>query len=516
MNRIKKGSLLLLAVVVVLTIFLDLGNIPLLDPDEPVYAETAREMIKFGDYLSPRIYNEYWFDKPPMYYWLVAGSIHVFGEGEFAARFPAALMAFFTVIMLYCSVSNLFSEQAGLWSGLVLATSVQFVYLGKAAVTDTTLLFFLTGALLCYMHKKYWLMYVCMALATLTKGPIGFVFPVAITFLHIVCTAQWRRILEMHCLRGLFLYFVIALPWYYFMYQVHGMEFINTFLGFHNLTRFTTPEHPNRVLWWYYLPVILLGIFPWTGLLLQSLKSSVFDCRSEELSKMLFVQIWWLFVLIFFTISQTKLVSYVLPMFPSLAIMIGWNIARMQKENNPVHWSFVLGTGVVFVLMSIGWVIGEKYLPEVAFGGTVLCIVTLLLGASIIWTLLYSRNINFAAWLHVATGILTMVIAFSFLLPAVANRFSVKELVKVYQAQCKESQEVYVDKFLRPGFMYYSGKPGVKIEPKSGDLVAALNDAQKKYILVRGLELRRLKGLEEIPNIHEIKVIKDIYLLEKY
>lgn len=79
----------------------------------------------------------------------------------------------------------------------------------------------------------------------------------------------------MHCLRGLLLYFFIAAPWYYLMYQVHGMEFINTFLGFHNLTRFTTPEHPTRVLWWYYFPVIILGLFPWTGLLLQSIKASI-------------------------------------------------------------------------------------------------------------------------------------------------------------------------------------------------------------------------------------------------
>ena len=123
------------------------------------------------------------------------------------------------------------------------------------------------------------------------------------------------------------------------MYQVHGMEFINTFLGFHNLTRFTTPEHPTRVLWWYYFPVVILGLFPWTGLLLQSIKASITDSRSDDLEKMLFVNIWWLFVLIFFTISQTKLVSYILPMFPALAIVIGWNIARMQKETCRWSWS---------------------------------------------------------------------------------------------------------------------------------------------------------------------------------
>lgn len=103
-------------------------------------------MIQFNDYLSPRIYNEYWFDKPPMYYWLVAGAMHVFGDGRVCSAFSCSINGLLTVIMLYCSITRLFNERAGFWSALVLATSVQFFYLGKAAVTDTTLLFFLTGS----------------------------------------------------------------------------------------------------------------------------------------------------------------------------------------------------------------------------------------------------------------------------------------------------------------------------------------------------------------------------------
>ncbi|MCD7874058.1 MAG: glycosyltransferase family 39 protein [Acidaminococcaceae bacterium] len=381
-------------------------------------------------------------------------------------------------------------------------------------MTDTTLVFFLTEALLCYLHKKYWLMYVCMALATVTKGPIGIVFPGAIIFLHILCTGQWRLILKMHCVRGLLLYFLIAAPWYYLMYQVHGMEFINTFLGFHNLTRFTTPEHPTRVLWWYYFPIIVLGLFPWTGLLLQSVKASIADSRSDDLGKMLFVNIWWLFVLIFFTVSKTKLVSYILPMFLALAIMIGWNIARMQKENYGIRWSWILGSGIMFLLLTVGWVIGGQQLPEVTFGGIVLGIVTFILGLSIIWALWYYRDISFAAWLHVVTGVLTMVIAFSFLLPMVANRFSVKEITKVYQSRCDQQKPVYVDKFLRPGFMYYTGEPGLEVKPKSNDLAAALNAPNTKYILVRGLELRRLKDQNKLQHLNEITELGDIYLLE--
>lgn len=107
MNRIEKGSLLVLAIIVAFNIFFGLGSIPLLDPDEPVYAETAREMIQFNDYLSPRIYNEYWFDKPPMYYWLVAGAMHVFGDGEFAAAVSCSINGLFD-----CNNALLFHYQA--------------------------------------------------------------------------------------------------------------------------------------------------------------------------------------------------------------------------------------------------------------------------------------------------------------------------------------------------------------------------------------------------------------------
>ena len=128
-------------IVAVFIMFFQLGSYPLLDPDEPVYAQTAREMAASGDLLSPRIYGEYWYDKPPMYYWLVAAASTLFGAGEFASRFPSALLAVAGSVYLYLSVSRLLSIRAGVLSALVLTTSLEYFYLGKAAVTDMTLTF---------------------------------------------------------------------------------------------------------------------------------------------------------------------------------------------------------------------------------------------------------------------------------------------------------------------------------------------------------------------------------------
>lgn len=518
MKQLEKNSLLLIAGLTLFTIMFGLGGVPLLDPDEPVYAETAREMLQTGDFLSPRIFGAYWYDKPPMYYWLVALSQMLFGFSEFAARFPAALMACFTSIMIYVSTTKLFNERAGFWSAIILTSCVQFFYMGKAAVTDTTLLFFMTGAILSFAHKKYWLMYVCMALATVTKGPIGIVFPGAIIFIYLVIMGQLREILRMHVIRGLLLYFLLASPWYYAMYTVHGMEFIETFLGFHNLTRFTTPEHANRVTFWYYFPVVILGMFPWTGLLAQSIKASISDSRIDDMRQLLLFHVWWGFVFIFFTICQTKLVSYILPMFPALAVIIGWNISRMlaKLRHNTTFYSWMAGSGLMFALLGVGWIFGSQYLPEASFSLVMLGAMTLIMGAAAVFTLWYYRDIQLAAWLHTLIGVLTMCVAFAFVLPVIADRFSVKTMSGVYQEQCDADIPVYVDKFLRPGFMYYAGKPGIEMLPKTGALAEALRSGQHKYILVRGLEYRRVLKTKQIPtNVHTIKEISDIYLLEQ-
>lgn len=143
MNYDSRKAALILAGIVAFNILCGIGGVAMLDPDEPVYAETAKEMIRFRDYLSPRIYNEFWYDKPPIFYWLIVGSLKLFGGfSEFAARLPASLMAIFSVLLTYASFSRLMNPRAGWWSAMVMGTSVMLMYMGKASVTDTTLLFF--------------------------------------------------------------------------------------------------------------------------------------------------------------------------------------------------------------------------------------------------------------------------------------------------------------------------------------------------------------------------------------
>lgn len=517
-KQYEKNSLLIIIVAAIIMIFFGIGGIPLLDPDEPVYAETAREMLAEGDLLSPRIFGAYWYDKPPMYYWLVALAQTIFGDNEFAARFPAGLMALGTTIMLYFSVTKLFNERAGFWSSIVLVTSIEFFYLGKAAVTDSTLLFFMTGSLLAFVHKKYWLMYVCMALATLTKGPIGIVFPGCIIFIYLLCLGRLQQILEMHVIRGTILYLLIASPWYYAMYTVHGMEFINTFLGFHNVTRFTTPEHASRVTIWYYFPVLLIGMFPWIGILCKSVYDSVTISRIDDMRILIFMHVWWGFVFVFFTICQTKLVSYILPMYPALAIVVGWNISRLlykQRYNDTYHtWA---GSSLLFFLaIGIGLIFGGQQLPELVLGGYVLGGITIAIGIVIFVFLVFYKDIQLSAILHALAGMVIMVTAFGFLLPEVAPRFSVKYIAEYYIENEDQGVPLYVDKFLRPGVMFYGHRHGKEMVPQTGAFAEALKDGEHKFIIVRGLEYRRLQRAQQLPSsLTVVKEQSDIYLLEQ-
>ncbi|MBP1765585.1 MAG: hypothetical protein H6Q65_2643, partial [Firmicutes bacterium] len=367
MNFCQKKEFWLLVAISALVMFFNLGGIPLLDPDEPVYAETPLEMIAAHDFLSPRIYGEFWYDKPPMYYWLVAAAFQIFGVNEFAARFPSALLAVFCVAFVYFSGSRLLGRTAGLTGALVLATSVEYFYLGKAAVTDITLTFCLTVALLSFLREKYYLFYVFCGLAVLTKGPVGCLFPGAIIFLYMLVTRQFGILKKMKLPVGIILFSLIALPWYIVMYNIHGSIFLDTFIGFHNITRFTSPEHPEVVLWYYFIPVLLLGFFPWTAVLVQSVWRSLTAARQDERNTLLFLNIWAIFIFVFFSISQTKLVSYILPMYPPLAMVAGWYISRIYEENRtkrPLAWPILLT--IFAFLWAGGFYFGAKKLPELA------------------------------------------------------------------------------------------------------------------------------------------------------
>lgn len=297
-----------------------LGNVPLIDPDEPVYGATAKEMLATGDFLSPRIYGQYWYDKPPLFYWLEALSFSILGVSAFSARLPSALIAAFTVLYVWHVTEKTFNRRVAWLAACILASSLEFIVLARAAVTDMTLTAALTVALFSFLRKRYMMAYIACGIAFLTKGPIGFGLPALIVFFWLLVQKKLtpRHIMNLKWTWGILLACVVGLPWYIYMIYVHGQPFIDSFLVYHNVVKFTSPEHPGKNHWWLYLVVLTAGCFPWTGAVAAMLTRVRRFARDP---RTLYLVVWAAVIFLFFSFSATQLFSYVLPMFPALAVL---------------------------------------------------------------------------------------------------------------------------------------------------------------------------------------------------
>ncbi|MHC1758842.1 MAG: ArnT family glycosyltransferase [Negativicutes bacterium] len=485
--------------------FFQLGSYPVLDPDEPVYAQTPREMLAAGDLLSPRIYGNYWYDKPPMYYWLVAAASKIFGMGEFAARFPSALLAVAGSVFLYFSVSRLISIRAGVFSALFLTTSLEYFYLGKAAVTDMTLSFCLMVALLSFIEKRYMLFYFFTALAVVTKGPVGLFFAGAIVFVYLLVMNRWNELRKMSILQGSLLFILVAAPWYVYMTWHHGAAFVDTFLGFHNVTRFTTPEHPGAA-WYYYIPVLLVGFFPWTPILFQSLWAALTTNRKDR-PVLLFFMLWAAVVFVFFSISATKLVSYILPVYPALAVIAGWYLDQaLEYGREKPRLSWLIGLLIQGTLLIFGLFKALDTMPYLEAGvlgfAAVIFLMTVLAGMFI-----WRRNLGTAIGIQVVSIVLFAMIATSLVMPALVPGLSSRGIAAEFQKHYDGFSTMHVQKFLQPGMAFYAGVFGPEFKTAE-DLRTLLARGEKGFVVVQRKMVDKLPPLDR-QKLIELAVMED-------
>ena len=364
-----------------------LGAVPLMDPDEPVYGETAKEMLLAGDWLSPRIFGQYWYDKPPLFYWLEMLSYSFFGISDVASRLPSAVMAMATAVYVYVQGREMFNKPIAFLAALFLVTSMGFMYIGKAAVTDMTLMFTLTVTMVSFYRKKYYIAYIFCGLSLLVKGPIGYAFPALIMLLYLAWTRQWSLMKEMKIPQGILLAFLVGLPWYILMYKVHGEVFLDTFIGYHNITRFAAPEHPGQNSLFFFIPILFAAMMPWTAALFPTLRR-LFKKRDPFKDTLQYCFVWAAFIFVFFSLSKTQLVTYIAPMFPPTAYLLGWYWYRCyieRKFSRPLLVSFyILG---LLLLASNAIPLHENaafFRPAIAWGSGLLA-AALFLPAWCLW-----------------------------------------------------------------------------------------------------------------------------------
>lgn len=387
------------------------AHLPITDPVEGNYALTAKEMLMSGDWLSPRIYGQFWYDKPVMIYWLIIISYKAFGINEFAARFPSVVMSALSISFIYWFADKIFeNRKIAFLSAFVLATSLEFWILAKMVITDAALFFFTSVSMATFYlglldkgRKWYVIAYLTAGLAVLTKGPVGIVLPGLTIFVYIAVTRQWNLLKKLFIVPGLVLFFAIAGPWYFYMYKVHGTEFVNTFLGLHNYIRATVSEHPEYNVFYYYLVLFPLSMLPWTGIFFRAVISALKEKRSSHVP---FLLVWPFVTIVFYTTMATKYPTYVFPaMFP-VAIIIGKNINDMLSYDKRALWLWLTVPMLVQVL-SID--IGVRIISS-AYNWGLVYLVTAFIALSIIWLQLWGsgRQIFKAVSASIVIAILTL------------------------------------------------------------------------------------------------------------
>ena len=354
-RRIKPSHLLLILGFVWILFFLGLGGLGLVGPDEPRYAQIAREMLVSGDFVTPRYFGEPWLEKPVLYYWLASAAYSIFGVNEFAARLPSALAAVLGVFCVYLVGRQREGSLEGLFSCLVLAASILYFSLARAASTDMVFSAAMAVAwtalfLLLFGDKGWWrgssasgsqrglllTFYAFLGLATLAKGPAGLVLPLVSLAVFLGVTGRWSMAARFRPVTGVLVLLAVVLPWYGLCTLANGWGFVEEFLIRHNVERFFTDRYEHPQPFWFFPAVALIGFFPWSLQLVPSARGLFRHgdrWRSLAAAQDLFLWLWLLTPLVVFSLSRSKLPGYLLPAAPAMALLIGHQVRLWLKPD---------------------------------------------------------------------------------------------------------------------------------------------------------------------------------------
>lgn len=380
--------ILILAALAGYLFFFRLGSLALTDPDETFYAQTSKEMLERGEWLTPYLYGKPQFEKPIFFYWLVHASYKLFGVNEFAARLPSAVFAFVGLVAIYLLGSTLFNRRVGALAAAILATNVEYVILARACVTDMVLTvsmllgvyWFFRG----YFEGKrhaYILSGVAFGVAVLTKGPVFIALALGVMLVFLVISKDLAGLRKMPVGWTILAYLAVTVPWYLSTYKLHGTTFVEEFFGFHNVTRFMTSEHKIGSQVYYNIPIMLGGFFPWSVFLPFGLWRMFLRARSageaKEKKSSLFVLAWLAVIFLFFTASSTKLPTYIFPSFISLALIVAvlWDDflqgAAGAVKGFRISYSILMAVSVAGAIGGIVYTILDY--PAITAGVSVLC-----------------------------------------------------------------------------------------------------------------------------------------------
>ena len=337
----RTKSLFILFLIPLLLYIVPLSFTPLMEPDEGRYSSIPSAMNHSGDYVTPRLKEAVYFEKPPLSYWATAVAFRIFGENEFSSRLFVALCAWGCILLVYRMGLFFHDARTGLYGAAVLSTFLYHAAIGRINILDMPLAFFVCLAIWCGFLSfagperrkgQLYLLYLFSALAFLAKGLIGVVFPFGVVILWLLLSRRWRDVLRVFSPVGIILFALCTLPWLILVQQANP-DFFRFFFIQEHLMRYTTKMHDRYQPVYFYLPILLAGTLPWCAYLpevfrgLRGRMTALFSVTEKR-----FLLTWFLLIFAFFSLSSSKLIPYIAPIFIPLALFFGHLFRNYEEE----------------------------------------------------------------------------------------------------------------------------------------------------------------------------------------
>jgi 4-amino-4-deoxy-L-arabinose transferase-like glycosyltransferase len=524
-STLAKRVWLLFFLAIIASYFYGLGRPPLLGPDEPRYAQVAREMFERGDLVTPTLSGHTWFEKPALLYWMMIASYHVFGVNEFAARFGPACSGLFSILLLFWIGRR--AERAteekdkprglGQWSSLALATTVGMIGFSRGASADVVVTMTVTLALACFYvseverdaRRRMWLLagfYAAVGASLLAKGLVGIVIPFGVVATYFLARRKWpdRRVM-LSLLWGLPLFIAIASTWYGPVIARHGWLFIDDFFLQHHLARFVSNKyhHPQPV--YFYVLVMIMLVFPWTPFVVGAFRDNKPNTwrKNDAINKLhVFAMAWLIVPVLFFSLSVSKLPGYVLPALPGAVLLAGAGLVRyLRGEGNTLVMRI---TALLVLCVTIAGTLYAQQMQLISNACIVLTATPLALSS--IFGLLRAHQRRASVIVLVFAMLASTVIAVSCIGDRIGDRESVRSLIQLASARGYKDSPVYglhtIDhtaEFYAAGRFVHTaeGKP-LRLEGPQQVLTAAKETNRAVLVIVPVEHLEQLTAYAQV------------------
>jgi 4-amino-4-deoxy-L-arabinose transferase-like glycosyltransferase len=444
---------------------LDLGGVGFISTDEPRYASIGREMARSGDWVTPRLDGSAWFEKPPLLYWMTAAGNAAGLPDEWAARLPVALLSLAFLLLFFYFIAREFSIRTAIAATTILATSAGWLAYSFSALTDLPMSAMLGAAMLITLFEnRKWSGFAAGALLGLAV--LGKSFVPLVLFAPVFLTARGKRA---PIVLGVV---VVAAPWHLLCFLRNGHAFWDEYFWRQQFSRFFTTERQHVHGWWYYVPVLLAGLFPWTPCVALVARRSIYkDAR------MLYLGLWLLYGFAFFSASQNKLAGYLLPLMPGLALLLA--VALEREKSKVVSWLLAASMALLAVLPTVAATLPDAMIS--GFGRTHLhwtlglpfLLAVVLFAASVQWLCASGKPS-----LAMLAGAMAVLFGVAYLkgdaFPALDDRVSARGFWRSHHAPsdaCLDS----VGRAWEYGLNYYAGHPLHACEPGETRRIAVVD-----------------------------------------